>query len=206
MRREMLRNRASRRWRAGIVYNPIPYLSSSCISLNIFRCNDGCPGTLSGSDPGAIDARGKMRGIHSIDPGMKIAALFRKQAPPFLLVEEDDRLRWKTFRPSGANCRRSVGTTQFGCIPGSFDLFEIAAIEQNEEAEPCRVERLSFSSPGICFRSGRIVQPIARIGEVQAESLQRRIARVFVAIESYISSLTRRTCSWVCQLLKSGGE
>jgi hypothetical protein len=88
---------------------------------------------------------------------MKIGSLFRKETSALFLVEEDDGLRWKSFRTRHRDRCGSVGTAQPGRVPGCFDLRVRAAVEQNQEAETCSFENLPFSTPGICFRARRMI-------------------------------------------------
>src|SRR5580692_4186866 len=122
---------------AGIIDDPIFYFSSVRIFLDIFRSHDGDTRAFLGSNARAVDAGCEMRGIDSIDPGMKIGSVFWKQASTLFLIEKDDGLRRKSFRARGRDRGSGVGTAESGRVPSRFDLRISATIEENEKAETC---------------------------------------------------------------------
>jgi hypothetical protein len=83
--------------------------------------------------------------------------LFGKQAAAFFLIQEDDRLKRKSFRTGGRECRGSIGTAQLASISTLFDFGIRVTVEHNQKSEPCALEGFSLSSPGVDIRSWRIV-------------------------------------------------
>src|SRR5208337_3880125 len=103
--------RASRRRRTGVVDHPILYLPSLGILTDVFGGYDGGSGIFPGRNARTIDSGGKVRGSHSINPGMKISALLAQKPATLFLVEEDDGMRGKPVGvrgPDGCSC---IGNT-----------------------------------------------------------------------------------------------
>ena len=75
---------------------------------DVLRSHDGGTGTFPGSNARAVNTRCKVCRIHTIDPRVKIGALFREETSALFLIEEDDRLKWKSLRARRSDRGSSV--------------------------------------------------------------------------------------------------
>ena len=190
--------------RARVVDHPIFYFSFAGIFADILGGHDGDAGGLFGGDAGTIDSREKVSGIYSVDPGVKVGSLFRKQPASLLLIKEDDGLGWKSFRTRGSDGGGGIRVAYFGGVAGGFDFRIGAAVEHNQEAETCGLEGGPFSRPGIGPGFGWIIQPVSGVGKSLAEGLQIRVAGIIVAIEADVSQRRWLRCGGIWRRLRSG--
>jgi hypothetical protein len=102
------------------------------------------------------------------------------------LIEENHGSRWKSFPPCGSYSRLRVGLAEFARVRNGLQLIEQAAIEQYQESESCRLQHLSFATPGVGPRAGRMVEPETRVGECLAKNLQILIAGIIIAVKAQI--------------------
>ena len=168
--------------RTGVVDRPVDNLAASSAGANVFRSHDVL--VIFRGDAGAIDARAETGGGDVIDPGIDVGFLLGQHASALLLIKEDDGMRGKAFAAGGSNGSLSVGNADFLCVGDGFQFSVKASVEEDEESEACGFDGGAVAAPSVGAFAGRIVEPVASVGERLVESLQVGVSGVGVAVEA----------------------
>src|SRR5208337_1382759 len=72
------------------------------------------------------------------------------------------------------------------CVGDGFQLGVQASVEEHEEAEAGGFDGDAMTGPGVRSLAGRVVEPVAGVGESLAEGFQIGVAGVGVAVEAEI--------------------
>ena len=170
------------RGRAGIIDRPIDDLAASRILADIFRGDDIV--VIFRCDPGAIDSGTESGGDHTVDPGVDISLLLWQHASALFLVEEDDGVRGKPFAAGGSGGGMRIGVAELRCASDRFQFCIEASIEEDEESEACGFNGSAVASPGVRLLAGRMVEPVAGVGESLVQGFQIGVAGVGIAVEA----------------------
>ena len=171
--------------RAGVVDRPVDDVASARASADIFGGDDVA--VVFRGDAGAVDAGAESRGRDAVDPGVDVSFLLGQHASALLLVEEDDGMRGKTFLAGGGCGGLRVGVANFLCVGDRFQFRVDAAVEEHEESEAGGFNGGAVAGPGIGVLAGRIVEPVAGVGEGLTQGFQVVVPGVGVAVEAEIS-------------------
>src|SRR5215469_3491150 len=177
---------ASRRRRAGIIGDPESHVALADESENVFGRSHHRAGVFLGGDPGAIDAGPKTMGAHGIDPGLNVVTLLGQHASALFLVKKDDGRSRESLSPGGGDGPSGIAAPQ---CPGVRNLLKLCVqtpVKEDKKAESAPFQCLALSLPVVKARPGRIVEPVACIGEGPAQGWESAIAGVVVAVESEV--------------------
>src|ERR1700722_1379667 len=180
----MLRKRASRRGRAGIVDRPIDDRARSGVLANVFRRDHVA--IVRRSDPRTINTRAKSRGSDAIDPGVNVGLLFRQHAAALLLVEKNNDRAWKSLAPCSRSGSLRVRSPEASCVCAGFQLGVEPPVEEHKKSESGGLDGGAMTGPSVGRRSRRIVQPVSGVRKRLMKSLEISIARITIAVEAEV--------------------
>jgi len=154
------------------------------VGANIFGGDDVV--VIGRWDAGAVDARAESSGGNAIDPRVNVGFLLGQHASALLLVEEDDGVRGKAFAARGSGGGLCVGVAELACVGDGFQFGVEASVEEHEKTEARGFDGGAVSGPGVRFFAGRIVEPVAGVGESLVQGFEIGVAGVGVAVEAEV--------------------
>src|ERR1700684_2694391 len=184
LRGRICRKRTSGGGWARIVDGPVDDVASGGVDTNIFRSHDVV--VVRGGNAGAVDAGAESGGGDAIDPGVDVGLLFREHASTLLLVEEDNGLRGETFAARGGGGGLRVGLAEARGFRDGFQFGVEASVEEHEESEAGGFDDVAMAGPGIGLFAGRMVEPVAGVGERFVQGFEVCVAGVDVAVEAKV--------------------
>src|SRR5580704_6583039 len=112
--RWLLRKRAPRRGRTGVVGYEIDDLAPAGVLANVVGGDDGSAVIFLGGNAGTVDSGAETGSDHAVDPGVDVGFLLGQHASPLFLIKKDDGVARESFAMSGRYRDLRIGFAERG--------------------------------------------------------------------------------------------
>ena len=146
-------------------------------------------------DTRTIDASAESGAGNGVHPGIDICLLLREHAPALLLIEKDDGSRGEAFAARGGRSGMRIGLTKHHRVRHSFEFSVQASVKEHEKPESGGFDGGAVATPAIRLFAGRIVEPVAGVGESLVQGFEVGVAGVGIAVEAEVGGLCGRNCA-----------